>query len=88
MTQTASPSGTGKWLKLAGALAVVAALVAACLAVEADPWCAAVAATLMMGIAGELAAARSEGPGSFATALLDALYRLDEAAIVTQARVT
>ncbi len=65
-----------------------AALVAACLAVEPDPWLAASAATLMIGVAGELAAAGSEGPGSFAPALLDALYRLDEPTIMGHARVT
>ncbi len=65
-----------------------AALVAACLAVESDPWRAACAGTLMIGVAGELAAAKSEGPGSFAVAILDALYRLDESALLRHARVT
>lgn len=65
-----------------------AALVAACLAVEPDPWRAATAAALLIGVAGELAAAKAEGPGSFAVAILDALYRLDEPTLLRHARVT
>ena len=65
-----------------------AALVAACLAVEPDPWRAATGAALIIGIAGELAAAKSEGPGSFAAAILDVLYRLDGPALLRTARVT
>jgi hydroxyethylthiazole kinase len=64
------------------------ALVAACLAVEPDAWRAAAAGLLMIGVAGELAAAQAEGPGSFAVALLDALYRLDEPTLLRRARVT
>jgi hydroxyethylthiazole kinase len=64
------------------------ALVAACLAVEPDPWRAAAAGLLMIGVAGELAAARAEGPGSFAVALLDALYNLDAPTVLRHARVT
>jgi hydroxyethylthiazole kinase len=65
-----------------------AALVAACLAVEPDPWRAAAAAALMIGVAGELAAAKAEGPGSFAAAILDALYVLDESVLLRHARVS
>ncbi len=64
------------------------ALVAACLAVEPDPWRAAAAGLLLIGVAGELAGVRSEGPGSFAVAILDALYRLDEPNFLRHARVT
>lgn len=39
------------------------------------------AAAAIMGIAGELAAERSNGPGSLQVNLLDALYQLDEASI-------
>lgn len=55
------------------------ALTAAFLAVEPDAFLAAAAALLVMGVAGEIAAARARGPGSFAVELLDALYRLGEA---------
>lgn len=58
------------------------ALAGAFLAVEPDPWAAAAAALLVMGVAGELAAERARGPGSFGPELLDALYRLDEATLI------
>jgi hydroxyethylthiazole kinase len=63
------------------------ALVAACHAVERDPWLATAAGLLALGIAGEMAAAQASGPGSFAVAILDALYRLDREQIVARARV-
>jgi hydroxyethylthiazole kinase len=63
------------------------ALVAACLAVEDDAFRAAGAALVILGVAGELAAEKSEGPGSFAVAIIDALYRLDGATLRTRARV-
>lgn len=53
------------------------ALVAACCAVEPDPVLAAAAALTAYGIAGEIAAERSAGPGSFAMHLVDALAGLD-----------
>ena len=65
-----------------------AALVAACLAVERDTWRAAAAAALLIGVAGELAAAKADGPGSFVPAILDVLFRLDETTVLRHARVT
>jgi len=64
------------------------ALVAACLAVEPDALRAAAAALLIIDIAGEVAAETAQGPGSFAAAILDALYRLDAAALAARAKVT
>jgi len=66
---------------------VASALVAACLAVEADAWLATTAALLAIGVAGEDAAAHARGPGSFATDILDALYRLDREAFLARAKV-
>jgi hydroxyethylthiazole kinase len=64
------------------------ALVAAFLALEPrQPLRAAASALLVIGVAGELAAARARGPGSFAAELLDALYRLDEADLIARARL-
>ncbi len=63
------------------------AVLAACLAVESNATTAAAAALLMFGIAGEVAAAESRGPGSFAVAMLDALSTLDRATIVRFAKV-
>jgi hydroxyethylthiazole kinase len=63
------------------------ALLAACLAVEGDAFRAAAAALLILGVAGQIAAEKSQGPGSFAVAIIDALYRLDAATIEARARV-
>jgi hydroxyethylthiazole kinase len=64
------------------------ALAAACLAVEPDAFHATVAALLMIGIAGERAAEKAEGPGSFAVAIIDALYNLDGSTLIAHAKVT
>ena len=66
---------------------VASALVAACLAVEGDAWLATAAALLAIGVAGEGAAARARGPGSFAMEFLDALDRLDRDALLARAKV-
>ncbi|MBU2055888.1 MAG: hydroxyethylthiazole kinase [Proteobacteria bacterium] len=52
------------------------ALCGAFAAVNPDPAAAAAEAMAVMGIAGEIGAARSEGPGSLQLHFLDALYRL------------
>ncbi|MGH6683294.1 MAG: hydroxyethylthiazole kinase [Pseudolabrys sp.] len=67
---------------------VASALVAACLSVEPDAWRATACALLIIGVAGEVAAAKAEGPGSFAAAILDALYTLNEATLSARAKVT
>lgn len=53
------------------------AVIAAFLAVEADPFLAASAAMLVFGIAAEMAGKTATGPGSFEPALLDALASLE-----------
>jgi len=63
------------------------AILAACLAVEPDGFRAAVAALLIVGVAGELAGEQSEGPGSFAVAIIDALHSLDGPALIARAKV-
>lgn len=64
------------------------AVAAAFLAVEPDPVKAATAALTILGVAGEIAAASANGPGSFAVEILDALWALDEAAIAEKARLS
>jgi hydroxyethylthiazole kinase len=64
------------------------AILSACLAVEPDAFRAAVAALVIMGIAGELAGEKSEGPGSFAVAIIDALHNLDGPALIARAKVS
>jgi hydroxyethylthiazole kinase len=62
------------------------ALLAACLAVGDDAFTASVAALLMLAVAGEIAAETAKGPGSFAAAILDALYALDAPTLIARAR--
>src|SRR4051794_14765959 len=67
---------------------VASALVGAALAVEPDAWKAMAAALIAVGVAGEIAAARSRGPGSFAMEILDAVYALDRGTVMAKARVS
>jgi hydroxyethylthiazole kinase len=64
------------------------ALVGAALAVEPDAWKATAAALIMIGVAGEIAAARARGPGSLAVEILDAMYALDGATLIAKAKVS
>jgi hydroxyethylthiazole kinase len=64
-----------------------AAVVAACLAIEGDAWIATAAGLLMFAVAGECAAARARGPGSFAVEMLDALAALDHKTLRARARI-
>jgi len=63
------------------------AIVAACHAVEPDAFSATAAGLILIGIAGEVAAARAHGPGTFAVEILDALHALDAATIARHARL-
>jgi hydroxyethylthiazole kinase len=64
------------------------ALVGAALAVETDAWLAAIAAIATLGVAGEIAGSTARGPGSFATAIIDALHSLDRATLRARIKVT
>jgi hydroxyethylthiazole kinase len=64
------------------------ALVCAALAVETDGWLAAAAALTAFGVAGEVAALTARGPGSFASAIIDALHSLDRATLRARIKVT
>jgi hydroxyethylthiazole kinase len=63
------------------------ALLAACLAVELDVIGATIAALVIFGVAGEIAAAKSNGPGSLAVNIVDSLYNLDEQKLAACAKV-
>ncbi|HUW88795.1 MAG TPA: hydroxyethylthiazole kinase [Candidatus Paceibacterota bacterium] len=67
--------------RVTGVGCALGALVAACSAVEPSPLIAASAATTILTVAAEVAVKESQGPGSFAVALLDSLYRLDESTL-------
>ena len=63
------------------------ALIGACLAVEPDPFAAALHGLALLGVAGELAAAGSAGPGSLQTDLLNRLYHLDRDCLLAHGRM-
>ncbi len=63
-------------------------MVAAFLAVETDSWIAATAALAAFGLAGEKAALKASGPGTFRSYLLDAVANLDEATFAQGQRVS
>jgi hydroxyethylthiazole kinase len=64
--------------RVTGLGCTASALTGAFVAVDASPSEGAVAAMAVMGIAGEMAASKAAGPGSFQVEFLDALYRIDE----------
>jgi hydroxyethylthiazole kinase len=66
---------------------ILSAITAAFYAVCADGGTAAVAACSIAGIAGELAAHKASGPGTFMAHFLDALYNMDEKMIETRLKV-
>ncbi len=63
------------------------ALVAACLAIADDAFTASIAALLLLGVAGEIAAEHAKGPGTFAADILDALSALDAHIMIAQAKI-
>lgn len=63
------------------------ALIGACLAVEPDALAASVHGMVLIGLAAELAAERSRGPGSLQMELLDALYQLDDAMLMARTMI-
>jgi hydroxyethylthiazole kinase len=63
------------------------ALIAAFAALHPDAFEAAAAALLTIGIAGEIAAAKADGPGTFQAAVLDALYNVRPPDILERARL-
>lgn len=75
------------WMSMITAMGCAgASLIAACLAVEPDPWRATGAGVLALSIAGEIAAKTARGPGSLATGIIDALYKLDQSELIARAR--
>jgi hydroxyethylthiazole kinase len=64
------------------------ALVAAALAVERDPFPATIAALVLLGVAGEVAAEGASAPGRFASWIIDALYDLDGATLRARTKVS
>jgi hydroxyethylthiazole kinase len=74
--------------RITGSGCMATATIGAFLAVEPDPFLAAAEAMVAFGVAGEIAAERSAGPGTFRVQLMDAVAALDEATIRSRARVS
>jgi hydroxyethylthiazole kinase len=85
--RAAIANGDALMAKVTAMGCAASALVAACLAVDSDAWCATVAGLTILGVAGEAAASRAQGPGSFAVAIIDALSSLDRKTLSDRARV-
>lgn len=66
----------------------MSSVMGAYLAVAPTPFDAAIGATALYGVAGEMAAAGAKGPGSFRAAFLDALYSITSQDIVSALRVS
>lgn len=73
--------------RVTGLGCVATAFCGAFAAVNGSPTAAAAHAMAVLGIAGELAAERSAGPGSLQVHLLDALYNLSEEQVAERLRV-
>lgn len=74
--------------KVTGVGCVLGALVAAFAAITDDGVLAATAATALLTVAADRAAATTRGPGSFAVALLDELSAVDPALLAATARLS
>lgn len=88
-TQSMTIANGHPWMAKVTAMGCAgSAVLAACLAVEADRFRATVSALLLFGIAGEVAAQHARGPGSFAIAIIDALAALDRDTVLRLAKVS
>ena len=88
-TQSVTIANGHPWMAKVTAMGCAgSAVLAACLAVEADRLLATVSALLLFGIAGEVAAQHARGPGSFAIAIIDALGALDRDTVLRLAKVS
>src|SRR5438128_5395491 len=73
---------------ITGSGCMATTLVAAFLAVEPDAWLATIAGLVALGLAGEMAAPRAGGPGTFRSHLLEAVAALNEETIARCQKVS
>ncbi len=73
--------------KVAGLGCALSCLIGACCAVNPERMAATAHGLALLGLAGELAAERAEGPASLRADLIDRLHNLDEAALSEGARI-
>jgi hydroxyethylthiazole kinase len=74
--------------RVTGTGCTATAIIGAYLGAGLDPFDATVAGLATIGVAAEIAVKEARGPGSFQVALIDALYRLDDAALAGGARIS
>ncbi|MBD3224989.1 MAG: hydroxyethylthiazole kinase [Caldithrix sp.] len=80
-------NGTPMMGKITGTGCMSTAITGAFAAVNQNALQAAVAGMVVMGVAGEMAGEQANAPGSFQTALLDALYQVNEQEINARAKI-
>ncbi len=85
---TAIRNGHPLMARVTGLGCTASALVGAYLGANEDPFAATVGALTVLGVAGEVAAEKSPGPGSLQVNLLDALYTIDQHTFEARARVS
>ncbi len=85
---TAIRNGHAMMARVTGLGCTASAIVGAYLGANDDKFAATVCALALLGVAGEIAAERSPGPGSLQLHLLDALYSLDRETFEARARVS
>ncbi len=85
---TAISNGHALMTKVTAMGCAASAVVASCLAVEADAVLASTAALTILGIAGEVAGEKAAGPGTFAVAIIDALASIDGPMLASRARLS
>jgi hydroxyethylthiazole kinase len=73
--------------RVTGTGCAATATIGAFLAVDNDPVTASAAGLAYFGLAGEIGSEKSNGPGSFMVESLDALFNIDEAALMKGARI-
>jgi hydroxyethylthiazole kinase len=74
--------------RVTGTGCTATAIIGAYLGAGLPPFDAAVAGLATIGVAAEAAVKEARGPGSFQVALIDSLYRLDDAALAAGARIS
>ncbi|MEH0157224.1 hydroxyethylthiazole kinase [Limibacter armeniacum] len=75
------------YTKVTGMGCTATALTGACLAVTSDPFMATLAAMATMGVVGEVAMQKAQGPGTLQLYFLDALYNLNEDTFMDKAKI-
>jgi hydroxyethylthiazole kinase len=80
-------NGSPLMTKVTGMGCIASSLIGAFCAVNPDPFAAATHAMIINSIAGEIAAARAKGPGSFQPIFYDTLYNITEKTILEKIKI-